>query len=371
MKIAINCRSFLKKQYTGIGRYAFHLVQSLSEIDSNNDYYLYVKKGIFNFRRKIPQFKAENYKVKMDRFNSGLDKTLGDVDIYHSPSPDYLDMTLASKTIVTVHDLIYKTFPQGHTQDTIKTTDRHINEIVEKADKIICCSQSTINDLKEYFPVKKERVSLVYQGVDKNNFHPIPKHQEALAKDIIRKRGVEGPFILFVGTIEPRKNLENLVRALAILKEKNQFEGKLVVIGMKGWLTDGISIMIDGLGLKADVIFLGYLPSEELRYFYNQAEVFVFPSFYEGFGFPLVEAMSCGAVVITSNSSSCPEIAGGAAILVDPHYPEDIAEEIRKIINDPQRKEALKEKALRRSEDFSFLKTAKETLKVYEEVYKQ
>ena len=370
MKVAINCRSFLKKQFTGIGRYTSELINSLSEIDRTNDYYLYVQKGIFDFKRQVPQFKNPKFSVKLDRFNAGFDKTLGEVDIYHAPSPEDLNILCADKIVVTVHDLIYKTFPQGHTKQTIETTDRQLNEIVERADRIICCSQSTLEDLKKFFPDSAGKSCLIYQGVDKKYFHPVPAHEAEQARAVVKSKGIEGPFILFVGTIEPRKNLGNLVRALAVLKEKYQYKGKLVVVGMKGWMTDSISILIEGLDLKEDVIFLGYLPTEELRIFYALAEVFVFPSFYEGFGFPLLEAMSCGATIITSNVSSCPEITGPAAVWIDPHHPEEIALEIRKLAHDPERRHLLKEKALRRAENFSFRKTAEETLRVYEEVYR-
>ncbi len=291
------------------------------------------------------------------------------MDIYHSPSPDDLTVTKARKVIVTVHDLVYKAFPESHTPDTCETTDRNIKEALDKAEKIICISKSTMADLKKYFPgVEGRKLCLIYQGVDKNIFKPLTQDEIGQAQGMLRRKGIEGPFILFVGTIEPRKNLQNLIRALAVLKEKGQFGGKLVVIGMKGWMTDNISILIDGFGLRKDVIFLGFLPNKELRYFYCLAEAFVFPSIYEGFGFPLLEALSCGAAVLTSNASSCPEVAGEAAVFLDPHQPESIADAIAGLIRNENLRAQLQERGLIRAQDFSFLKTAQETLKVYEEV---
>src|SRR3989338_3798947 len=142
MRIAINCRSFLLRRYAGIGRYAHNLVQTLSEIDKENEYYLYLKKGLFDAKRRIPKIPSKNIFVKRDMFNRGLTKTLGAVDIYHSPSPDFLDIDNA-KIVVTVHDLIYKTYAQGHTPETVETTERQMQEIIRKASKIICCSKST------------------------------------------------------------------------------------------------------------------------------------------------------------------------------------------------------------------------------------
>jgi len=369
MQIAINCRSFLNKKYTGIGRYTYHLIKSLIEIDSYNEYFLYAKKGIFNFNKRLPRFKSKNFSLKIDRFNRGIERSLGKrVDIYHSPSPDKLDVNSGAKAVVTVHDLIFKAFPQGHTQLALDQTESKFRRIGESASKIICCSKNTIRDLQKYFAIPDEKIRLIYQGVDKNVFYLIGKEEEKMAERMIRFKGIKDPFILYVGTIEPRKNLENILHAFDRLRTRKNFKGKLVVIGMKGWMSDGIEGLIKRLELKNNVIFLGYLSDAELRCFYNKAEVFVFPSFYEGFGFPIIEAFCCGTPVVTSNVSSCPEIAQDAALMADPYDPDDIAEAVAKVINDHELRRTLREKGFKRAGDFSFHKTAKETLKVYEEV---
>ncbi len=367
MRIAINCRSFLNKNYTGIGRYAYNLVKSLSEIDSRNEYWLYAQKKYFDFKRKVPRVPASNFAVKVDWLGQGIAKTLSPIDIYHSPSPDFINIERA-RVIVTVHDLVYKTYPEGHTPQTRETAEHQLIGIVDRADKIICCSQSTIHDLKQYFPFRKDQVCLVYQGVDKNIFYPLPDEERKVARQVLAKKGLTGPFVLFVGTIEPRKNLQNLLLAFSILKNKKQFKGKLLVSGMKGWMIEGLEEVIRNFHLEDDVIFPGYVSDDELRYFYNLCEVFVFPSFYEGFGFPIVEAFSCGAAVITSNVSSCPEIAGDAALIVNPYNPDEIAAAIVRVIEDAALMAGLKDKALKRAGNFSFLKNAEETLAVYQEV---
>ncbi len=368
MRIAINCRSFLNRQYTGIGRYAYNLVKSLSEIDHDNEYWLYAQKKYFDFKRQVPRISAKNFFVKIDWLGRGIDRTLHPADIYHSPSPDYINISQA-KIIVTVHDLVYKTYPEGHTPQTIETTDKQLKMIVEKADKIICCSKSTIKDLLYFFKVDPQKVCLVYQGVDKAIFYPINDIERRKAQSIIKRKGLIRPFILFVGTIEPRKNLMNLLKAFSILKEKKRFNGQLVVIGMKGWMIEGLEQVTQKFKIQNSVLFPGYVTDELLRYFYNLTEVFVFPSFYEGFGFPIVEAFSCGTTVITSNVSSCPEIACEGANLINPHSPEEIANAIGQVIEDEKLRLSLKEKALKRAEEFSFLKTAQQTFKIYQEVY--
>lgn len=369
MRIGINCRSFLNKNYTGIGRYAYNLVQSLSDIDIDNRYCLYAKKNVFSLHKRIPYIQGKNFFLKIDRWNRGLRQVLKDIDIYHSPSPDALDID-GVKIIVTVHDLIFKTFPQGHTQKTIEATEKQFQNIVKYADKIICVSKNTINDMSQYFNIDKKKISLVYQGVDKSIFYPMELEENLVAQKFIRSKGINEPFILSVGTIEPRKNLENLIYSFNILKSKKLFFGKLAIVGMKGWMSEGIATLVRKLDLKEDIVFLGYLTDNQLRYFYNNAQVFVFPSFYEGFGFPIIEAFCCGAPVVTSNVSSCPEIAQDAAVISDPYKPADIANGIVQILHDEKLRRTLREKGFVRSVDFSFRKMAQETFDVYEEVYK-
>jgi glycosyltransferase involved in cell wall biosynthesis len=218
--------------------------------------------------------------------------------------------------------------------------------------------------------VKKEKIAMVYQGVDKNIFYVINEEEGQLADRVIRSKGIREPYILSVGTIEPRKNLENILHAFDKLRTRRQFTGKLVVIGMKGWMSDGIESLIRKLELKNHVVFLGYLSDAELRHFYNRAEVLLFPSFYEGFGFPIVEAFCCGTPVVTSNVSSCPEVAGDAALITDPYNPEAIADSVAQLLMDQTLRKLLIERGLKRACDFNFRKTASKTLEVYREAYR-
>jgi glycosyltransferase involved in cell wall biosynthesis len=369
MRIAINCSSFLKKQSTGIGRYAYHLVKGLADVDRENIYHLYARKGLFSFKKRLPCFHARNIVARVDWFSRGPEKILKNIDLYHLPSPGPLGSPEGAGLIVTVHDVIFKAFPEGHTPQTLEAGEQQYQDICNKAVKVICCSRSTVNDLKKYFDVPESKVVLVYQGVDREMFYPMGDEEKHLARRVLQRRGVEGPYLLSVGTIEPRKNLTRLIQAFHHLKMKKRFAGKLAVIGMKGWMSEDIAALIEKLGLTRHINFLGYLPDRELRYFYNLAEAFVFPSLYEGFGFPIVEAFSCGVPVVTSNVSSCPEIAGAAALMVDPRSPEDIAAAVARIIDDPRLRQDLRERGIKRAGDFNFGKTARETLGVYQEVY--
>ncbi len=369
MNIAINCRCFLNKDYTGIGRYAYNLLQTLGTIDQENQYLLYAKKGFFSFRKKLPRFDYKNMQLKIDRFGIGIDKTLGEVDLYHSLCPEQIKLHKAKRVVVTVHDLIFKAFSIAHTQETVDETAKQFEGIMAKASKIICCSQSTSMDLQKYFNVNPEKIAQIYQGVDKNVFYVIGEEEDRAAQKLLKSHGIHSPYILCVGTIEPRKNLDNVFKAFQQLISRGKFKGKLVVVGSRGWLSEGLEELIRSLNLKDHVILPGFLSDGDLRCFYNKAEVFVFPSFYEGFGFPIVEAFCCGTPVVTSNVSSCPEVASDAALCVDPYKSEAIASAIEKIMEDKILRQALREKGFKRAGDFTFLKTAQKTLQVYQEVY--
>ena len=301
----------------------------------------------------IPRRDASNFSVKFDWLKRGAAKTLRSVDIYHAPSPEILPFSkklplggeppadLDAKLVVTVHDLIYKTYPQGHTRETLALSDAQFQSFIPRAARIICSSRSTQNDVRRYFPASKDKTCYVYQGVDTNIFILYAQWEIPLARKMAREKGVDGAVRSFVGTIEPRKNLKGLLEAFARLKQKKVFDGNLVVIGMAGWKGEGVTGLIEHLGIKDDVIFLGFVSDDELRVFYNLAEVFVFPSFYEGFGYPILEAFSCGAAVVTSNVSSCPELAADAALTVDPVDSEAIAQAMGRILQDPGLKKCL------------------------------
>lgn len=368
MKIAFNCRSFLKKKKTGIGRYADHLVSDFVELNKEDEFILYCPKKLFDLKRKTPQINAANFKIKKDYFNRGVVKSVGDVDVYHSPCPELLEKSNGYKTVVTVHDLIFKTCPNVHTERTIRMMEEQMDTILERADRIICISKSTSNDLMKYYPAEEDKIRLIYNGVDKTVFYPVTEQEKSRAQSCLKAKGIDGPYLLFVGTIEPRKNLRGLLEAYKMLKDRGDFRGKVVVVGMKGWLSDGLEDFIKQLKIDNDIIFLGYMTNDELRYLYNLAEVFVFPSFYEGFGFPIVEAFSCGAPVVTSNISSPAEIAGDCAITIDPYHTEQIAFAVKDVVSDRERRTEMIAKGKKRAELFSFKKTAEETLKVYKEL---
>ena len=306
MRIAVNCRSVLLSNRTGIGRYTYHLLDALGGIDPINGYVLYAPKRLFDVKRQIPFFPYRNFKASYDYFHGGPPAA----DVYHVPCPDNL-VRFDGKLVATIHDLIYQTYPQGHTRQTIAMTHHFMEQTVKRADKIICASESTRRDLHAFFDFPKEKSCTILNGVDHRIFYPLQDKREALS--FLKECGMEPGFILFVGTIEPRKNLPGLLEAMGRVKAEGRAPPVLVVAGMSGWMGEQTAPMVRRLGLERRVIFTGYVSDEQLNMLYNTCGVFVFPSFYEGFGFPILEAFCAGAAVVVSKTSSCLEIAGDAA----------------------------------------------------------
>lgn len=348
MNIGIDIRPTLK-QRTGIGQYTLNLINALAKIDKENRYLLYSKKRLIDRKRKLPKIPGVNFQHRVDYFSFGPERMLKDADIFHASSFD-LKKPKHAKLVLTIHDVIHKVYPTVHTPETIASTDRQLKEILPQTSMIITDSQTTKDDFLKWFFFKADRIKVIYPGVNPW-FYPEDTGKEK--------------WLLFVGTIEPRKNLKNLIRAFYLLKREHQLPHKLVVLGMKGWMFEDIFKLVGELKLGDDIVFKDYIANEDLRPWYNQAEVFIYPSFYEGFGFPVVEAFACGVPVVTSNTSSCAEIAKGAALLVDPQNFGELSEAILRIVKDEDLKRELIAKGLDRARQFSWEKTARQILSVF------
>lgn len=353
MKIGIDIRSTLKRN-TGIGRYTFNLVNSLAQIDSQNTYYLYSRKRFLDFKKRLIKLPAKNFKHACDYFKKGPESVLPDLDVFHTSSYDLGRPKRAKKFIVTVHDVIIKAYPFGHSEKTIKEIDVQLKRTLSEADLLIADSYNTKSDIIKFYNVPDLKIHVVYPGIAKQGF--VQKHAGA------EKRSFAQSYILFVGTIEPRKNIQGIIKAFNRLKKEYGISHKLVIAGMKGWMYEDIFREYENSDFKKDIIFKDYVSDQKLVDLYKNASVFVYPSFYEGFGFPIVEAFSYGIPVVTSSTSSCKEIGRDAAVLVNPNDDKEIGEAIYKIINNNELKKDLIEKGYARAEDFNWQNTAWEFL---------
>jgi glycosyltransferase involved in cell wall biosynthesis len=281
----------------------------------------------------------------------------------------FLPPVKVCKYIVTIHDLTSLLFPQYH---SFFRRIHHKNSIltsVRLADYIIADSHSTKQDLMKLFSVPADKIKVIYIGVD--SCFRVIKSQE----DLLRSRdkyALPSEFIFTLGVLEPKKNTESVIRAYADLKKSLPNVPKLVIGGSikYGWKNSNIFRVVSELRLKDDVIFTDFIDYQDLPAVYNLAKLFVFPSIYEGFGLPVLEAMACGTPVITSNTSSLPEVAGDAAVLVDPYDILGIADAISNVLADENNQREMAEKGLKNVKRFSWQKAAQEILEVFEDRYK-
>ncbi len=370
MKIGIDGSGAMGAQ-TGVGNYIYKLIKHLSMTD-NNDYLVYLN----SFRPgKINPF-GNGYHVAKNRIPAKIQRLLhnhlkipiepftGNIYIFHGPNY-FVPPTRKARTIVTVHDLTFEFFPETMIGRDAAYYKKYVPMSMQKADHILTISNSSKKDLIERFKVPEDKISVTYMAAG-SNFAPISNKD--VIKSVLEKYKLPSSFLLTVCTLEPRKNLVTLVKAMSALRKNKKNEQKLVVVGGSGWKNDELFKQISELGLENDIIFPGYIGQEDLPALYNACSLFLFPSLYEGFGIPPLEALSCGTACICSNSSSLPEVVGDGAILIDPLNADEWAQQIEFLLDNPSKIDELSEKGLQQAKKFSWGKTARETLAVYEKI---
>ena len=376
MRIGIDARSVLK-QRTGVGNYTHNLIQHLSQLDRENQYVLFYSHHL-NVKFAIPKIDNPNFESKFIRFPNKLlnlmwatvklpkvDWFVGSVDVYHSPT-FCLNALARGKSLITIHDLNFLAYRKFAIRSGRWHYAFKIRNYAEKVDAIIADSESTRSEIIKYLKIPEEKIHVIYLGCSPA-FQPLSSSETK--QKIMEKYQIKGDFILYVGTLEPRKNLRGLIQAYANSRAKDDF--RLVLAGGKGWKYKHIFRLVNQLKLQDRVIFCGYVPDSDLPALYNSASVFVYPSFYEGFGLPPLEAMTCGTPVIVSHTTSLPEVVGDAGIYVDPFDIEQISLSIDTVLSDTKLCQTLREQGLKRAKLFSWEKTARETLKLYQQLASQ
>jgi glycosyltransferase involved in cell wall biosynthesis len=279
------------------------------------------------------------------------------VDLVHGPV--FVGPLISPCPVVTtIHDLSFFRFPRLFRPANRLYLTLLTRLSARRARRLIAVSRHAANESVALLGIPREKISVVYHGVDQS-FRPLPADEIAAFR---QRRGLPDRFLLFVGTLEPRKNLIRLIEAFSQIHDE---QTKLALVGGRGWLYDDLFARVDGLGLKDAVLFPGYVPNEELPFWYNAATALVYPSLYEGFGMPVTEAQACGTPVVTSNTSSLPEAAGAAALLVDPYDVAAIATALKRVLNDSALRGQLREQGLAHARTFTWARTARETVQVY------
>lgn len=375
MRIGIDCRTILnpgRGEQAGIGHYTHYLVKHLLRIDRKNEYILFFDSRME--RERTQEFEQANTKIvyfPFSQYRRFLPITYSHIlitgvllkerlDLFHAPATS-LPLTYRGASVVTVHDLaIYKhrkLFPPAQFMSTKLVVPRSIR----RAKKVIAVSEATKRDLRSLFRVPEKRVRVIYEGF-------VRGFSSRSAVDVRGKYALD-KYVLFVGTIEPRKNLVNLIKGFAsVASIPSMKKVDLVLAGAPGWKYGDVLKAVKEAKLGKRVRYLGYVPHDEKVHLIENANAFVFPSLYEGFGLPVLEAMSLGTPVVTSRVSSLPEIAGTAAVFVNPHKFKEIGQAIARVVGNVNLRKKLVASGKARAGMFTWDATARETLQVYREV---
>lgn len=388
MRIGVDIRGLLTGKRSGVEQYTLKLLEYLLRLDRDNTYVLFyvsyrdLDQRMAELLGEMPWLKQANVEIRTLRWINfplllhalwkpldwpKVDKVCGGLDVLWLPSPRLTPASSACRVVITFHDLVYDLFPQFYTwQSNLWHWQMSYPYLARWADTIIAVSGSTKDDLIRLYGIPGGGIKVVYEGVDEAYFE---KPSAEVLKAVGDKFKTGSRFIYYIGSLEPRKNIGAAIRAVQYLKnnlERSQFgKIKLVISGAKTWLADYIFDEVKKMKLSRSVIFTGSVTEEEKIALLHQAQVFVFPSFYEGFGLPVLEAMAAGCPVVTSRVASLPEVVDGAAVLVDPSSQAELNRALEKVLTNNRFARSLVTKGRLQARKFSWAKAAKETLKIF------
>ena len=368
MQIGVDARP-LSYDLTGIGVYVKHLLEALQKIDAQN-HYLLISNGPINLTLENQNWtKIEGTITKKllstlwMQFWAPIFAAREGIDIYWSPRhhlPVYLPSRI--KKVVTIHDLTHRLFPDTMALPNLIVEKLLMGSSIKKADCVIANSNSTAQGIAEYYSIHPKKMVTIYPGK--------PLLPDRIHKDPILPLNLPKRYFLFVGTLDPRKNLLRVLNAFEQI-DPQMHDVHLVIVGGQGWKNRQFYQQLNTNQNKNRVVMTGFVSRQQLKLIYENAVCLLFPSVYEGFGFPILEAMSCGSPVITSRTASMPEVAGDAAMLVDPIDTGAIASAMLEIMTNTALRDTLITKGYQRLDNFSWEKCAQETLRVFERVHNE
>jgi glycosyltransferase involved in cell wall biosynthesis len=387
MKIGIDVRTLMDKYYSGVSTYSFNLIQELLKIDKENNYFLY-----YNSAKKIklPEFEGNysvvhtkypnkifNYLLQKNLSWPKIDNVLGGLDIFLAPHYNFMALSSGAKKVLTIHDLSFLRYPEYFSRrKNFWHQLINIKKLAHNMDVIVAVSENTKQDVVELLNIDENKIRVVYSGLEDifiksisnlENNNSEKNLDDIKCKDVKEKYNLPNKYILSLSNLEPRKNLKTLISAYNKIRDVNpDFNDiKLVICGARGWRYNNIFASIEKSKYKKDIIYTSYIDNVDKPYIYKQAQIFVYPSFYEGFGFPPLEAMASAVPVIASFSSSLPEIIDKAGILVDPKSSDELATVMTKLLKDERLRNYYIAKGLNRAKEFSWQKTAKTYIKIF------
>jgi len=347
----------------GIHQYIYYLTRHLSQADDELRYTLLLGEGALHSEVPLPSHRSRwptsraPVRVAWEQAVQPWVLSQIEADLVHAPA--FVSPLLsACPAVVTIHDLSFIRFPKLFRPANRLYLKTFVRLSTRRARLMIAVSRHTAAEVTRLLGVPRERIEVVYHGVDPA-FRPLPAEKVAAFR---RRRGLPERFTLFVGTLEPRKNLTRLVDAFARIRDGRT---KLVLAGGKGWLYEDLLARVEEEELSGEIIFPGYVATEELPLWYNAATALAYPSLYEGFGMPVLEAQACGTPVLSSNVSSLPEAAGDAALMIDPYDVEALAGGLNRVLTEKPLRQELQERGLAHARRFTWPRTAQETARVY------
>lgn len=379
MRIGIDVRTLMDARYSGVAEYALNLIKEILKLDNHNEYRLFY--NCFGDCPNIPKFdgekvKAVKYSYPNKIFNYLLVKIFNwpkidqalEVDLFFMPHLNFIGLSGAAKSVITIYDLSFLRYPEFFSaRQNFWHKMVNVKKLLKKFDIIVAVSENTKRDVIELCGVSENKIKIIYAGVGEE-YRKIVDRDKFL--EVKNKYNLPDKFILYLGTLEPRKNVDGIIRAYNQLRINNYElrNIKLVLAGAKGWKSENIYSEWHKSEFKDDIKFLGYIDSADRVYLYNLASVFVYPSFYEGFGLPPLEAMASGAPMVMSYAASLSEVAGGAALMVDPYNINELAGALAAVLTDEKLRNNLIKKGFEQAKKFSWEKTAREYLKIFNEL---
>lgn len=367
MRIGIDARLVFYNR-AGIGQYILQLIEALASLEPEDDRFILLQSrkddsciiSSNGFERKSLWTPSHN---RFEQSALSFEISRLGLDLLHSP--DFIPpFRRKCKSVITIHDLAFLLYPHFLTKESARYYGQ-IDRAWRKTDHIIAVSEATKTDSIKMLGVPEKKITVIHEAANPI-YRQVPKDK---ARQMVKaKHKLDKDFILFVSTIEPRKNLPGLLQAYQRLRDDYKRDELLVLAGSKGWLWEEVYEAVEDLNLERHVAFLERVPSEDLLYLYNAARLFVHPSFYEGFGLTPLEAMTCGAPVIVSNTSSLPEVVGDAALMINPHDIEGLTVAMWRVLTEEELRQDLIQKGLKRAKKFSWKETAKKTLEIYHKI---
>jgi glycosyltransferase involved in cell wall biosynthesis len=374
MRIALDATS-IPRLVAGAGVYTDNLVRALASVDGDNEYVVFARADAFDdLARGHPSFRiiraggtSRVTRLVWEQFVLPAQLRANAVDVLHSPHHTTPFIAAGCRRVVTFHDLTFFILPERYPRSRVVYFRSMSWAAAKAASMLICPSQTIRDDITRILHVPAEKVRPIPYAAAPE-FRPI---DDSPVLDRLRYNHLlPDRFVLSVGSLEPGKNRATLLKAFAELRRRG-VEQKLVVTGQRAWKYGADFRLAEDLGLKGHVVFTGYIPPEDMPALYNAADLFVFPSLYEGFGLPVLEAMACGVPVVASKASSIPEVAGDAALLIDPRDERALRDAMERVLKDTDLRADLRRRGLERAATFSWEKSAQEHIAVYEEALRK